>query len=161
VLVGFRARRAPKSWWAFDLTQVALVLATMVALACLYAAIHAGLLLQPDMQIQGNGSSDTELMWFADRVAGALPTPAVISVPMAAWRVTMLLWALWAAASLLPWLPATWRAFRQDRWYMLPPPAPPRPRPGQAGPTASAAPAAAPTPAVPPPVLPADPTDAP
>ena len=161
VLVGFRARRAPKSWWAFDLTQVALVLATMVALACLYAAIHAGLLLQPDMQIQGNGSSDTELMWFADRVPGALPTPAVISVPMAAWRVTMLLWALWAAASLLSWLPATWRAFRQDRWYMLPPPAPPRPRPGQAGPTASAAPAAAPTPAVPPPVLPADPTDAP
>ncbi|MFH1467501.1 MAG: hypothetical protein ABIO70_24160 [Pseudomonadota bacterium] len=154
VLVGFRARRAPKSWWAFDLTQLGLVLATMIALGCLYAAIHAGLLLQPEMQIQGNGSSDTELMWFADRVAGALPTPAVISIPMGAWRVTMLLWALWAAASLLSWLPETWRAFRKDRWFMMPPTPP---RPARRGPGAPPAPAADEAPAAPevPPVPPA------
>jgi hypothetical protein len=174
VLVGFRTRRPPRSWWAFDLLQIGLVLGTMIALGCMYAAIHAGLLLQPDMQIQGNGSSNTELMWFADRVAGALPTPAVISVPMGAWRVTMLVWALWAAASLLSWLPATWRAFRQDRWYMLPPPAPPRPRRERGGPAAPAAPPApledSPTTIAAPadlteagtaPARPVDPTDAP
>jgi len=121
VLVGFRRQRAPKAWWAFDLTQLAVIFATMVAMVCLYAAIHSGLLLQPDMQIEGNGSSATELMWFADRISGAMPTPAVLSIPMWTWRVAMLLWALWLAASLLKWLPWTWTSFRKDRWYAMPP----------------------------------------
>ncbi len=159
VLVGFRRQRAPKAWWAFDLTQLAVIFATMVALISLYAAIHAGLLLQPDMQIEGNGSSATELMWFADRIDGAMPTPAVLSIPMWSWRVAMLLWALWLAASLLKWLPWTWTSFRKDRWFAAPP-APERPR-GKGGldPSASAAPA--PTTPAPAPILPADPTEAP
>ncbi len=165
VLVGFRRQRAPKAWWAFDLTQLGVIFGTAVALICLYASIHAGLLLQPDMQIEGNGSSATELMWFADRIDGALPTPAVVSIPMWTWRVAMLLWALWLAASLLKWLPWAWRSFRQDRWYAMPP----APRKGHA--TGSrvepAAPAAKPEPSgrdpdpEAPPPMPTDPTEAP
>ena len=166
VLVGFRRQRAPKPWWAFDLTQLAVVFTTLVALVCLYASIHAGLLLQPDMQIQGNGSSATELMWFADRIDGALPTPAVLSIPMWSWRVAMLLWALWLAASLLKWLPWTWTSFRKDRWFAMPP----TPAPGHAkgrrrnqapAPQQAVASPQEPKPEPQPPVLPADPTEAP
>jgi hypothetical protein len=121
VLVGFRRQRPPKAWWAFDLTQFAVIIGTLVALICLYAAIHSGLLLQPDMQIEGNGSSATQLMWFVDRTDGALPTPALLSIPMWSWRVAMLLWALWLAASLLKWLPWTWKSFSAERWFALPP----------------------------------------
>jgi hypothetical protein len=174
VLVGFRRQRAPKAWWAFDLTQLGVIFATLVAMVCLYAAIHAGLLLQPDMQIEGNGSSATELMWFADRIDGALPTPAVLSIPMWSWRVAMLLWALWLAASLLKWLPWTWASFRKDRWYAMPPtPAPVRakaggappstrePEPAKAEPAPPAAEPELPTPEAEPPPMPADPTEAP
>ncbi len=158
VVVGFRKQRAPKSWWAFDLTQLAVIGATLVGLICLYAAIHSGLLLQPDMQIQGNGSRGTELMWFADRVDGALPTPAVLSIPLWSWRVAMLLWALWLAASLLKWLPWTWTAFRKDRWYAMPPtPAPPRKGKGRNGRKSEMAAQSEPEP----PVMPSDPTEAP
>ncbi len=159
VVVGFRRQKPPSSWWAFDLTQLAVVGATVVALACLYASIHSGLLLQPDMQIEGNGSAQTQLQWFADRVDGALPTPAVLSIPMWGWRVAMLLWALWLAASLLRWLPWTWRAFRHERWYLLPPPAAPLEPPARPAQPAKPAPAAQPEP--PRPVPPTDPTDAP
>ncbi len=171
VVVGFRKQRAPQSWWAFDLTQLAVIGTTLLGLVCLYAAIHSGLLLQPDMQIEGNGSYDTELMWFADRVDGALPTPAVLSIPLWSWRVAMLLWALWLAASLLKWIPWTWKAFLQDRWYAMPPtPAPPR---QGKGPRRETAPATTPIPDPEPdpdpepgpdparPVLPSDPTEAP
>ncbi len=167
VLVGFRRQRAPKAWWAFDLTQLGVIFGTFVAMVCLYAAIHAGLLLQPDMQIEGNGSSATELMWFADRIDGAMPAPAVLSIPMWSWRVTMLLWALWLAASLLKWLPWAWTSFRKDRWIAMPPAPPAHLRKGRKGarqaPAAKPpeAPAPAPEPEAPAPVMPADPTEAP
>ncbi len=162
VLVGYRRQRAPKAWWAFDLTQAGVILTTLLAMVCLYAAIHSGLLLQPDMQIEGNGSSDTELMWFADRIDGALPTPAVLSIPMWSWRVAMLLWALWLAASLLRWLPWAWTSFRKDRWFALPPrPAPlPPPATPEAGLISDSEPTPLPEP-TPGGTLPPDPTEAP
>jgi hypothetical protein len=36
----------------------------------LYGAIQQGLLFRPDMQVSGNGSTDTLLRWYADRVSG-------------------------------------------------------------------------------------------
>ena len=165
VLVGFRRQRAPKAWWAFDLTQLGVIFATLVAMVCLYAAIHAGLLLQPDMQIEGNGSSATELMWFADRIDGGLPTPAVLSIPMWSWRVAMLLWALWLAASLLKWLPWAWTSFRKDRWYAMPPTPALTPNPsadvGEGFTPSRQHEAAQPAPEPEPPTLPSDPTEAP
>jgi hypothetical protein len=83
---------------------VLLVAYTLVALGCLYAAVHAGLLFDPDMQITGNGSTNWRMLWYVDRIDGALPRPAVLSLPLWVWRVVMLLWALWLAASLIGWL---------------------------------------------------------
>jgi len=82
-----------------------------VSLALLYAAIHRGLLFPPDMQVAGNGSSDARLAWYADRVDGALPTVGVLSLPLWIYRVAMLLWALWLAASLVRAVGWGWRAF--------------------------------------------------
>ncbi|MBN1336462.1 MAG: hypothetical protein JXB39_10920 [Deltaproteobacteria bacterium] len=119
--LGVRARRPARAWWVFDLAQAGLLLLTLAAFAALYAAIHTGLLFRPDMQIEGNGSTATELVWFADRVDGLLPRPAVLSLPLWTWRVSMLLWSLWLAVSLLGWLPWAWRAFTTDGAWRPPP----------------------------------------
>ena len=118
-----------------DARQVGLVLWTVAALGCLYAAIHDGLLTVPDMQVAGSGSSATELVWYVDRLAGALPTPWVVSLPLWTWKGLMLAWSLWLAASLIRWLPWAWRSFatgelwRPLRWKLRKPPAPAPPNP--------------------------------
>jgi hypothetical protein len=139
VAFGWR-RVAPRaSWWQFDLVQIFLVGLTGVAMICLYAAIHTGLLYPPDMQIQGNGSSSEVLRWFADRTQSTLPQPAIISLPLWCWRVVMLAWALWLAARMVRWLPWAWSAVSQDGLYRLPP------RPQRPPDSGSQSPQAAPT----------------
>lgn len=128
IALGWRRNRPLKPWWAFDLGQLALVGLTLAALGCLYGAIHSGLLWQPDMQVAGNGSSDRELRWFVDRVDGSMPRPAVLWLPMWTWRVLMLAWSLWLAASLVRWLPWAWQCFATEGLVRRPPPAvPPAP----------------------------------
>jgi hypothetical protein len=95
----------------YDLVQLALVCWTFVALASLYGAVHQGLLVQPEMQVMGTGSSDTQLIWYADRVAEMLPHAHVLSVSIWVWKISMLLWSLWLASSLIKWLPWAWRCF--------------------------------------------------
>jgi hypothetical protein len=104
--------------------QVVLALWTLGALGCLYAAVHMGLLVQPDMQVAGGGSTNTELSWYLDRVATGLPEPWVLSLPLWVFRVAMLLWALWMAASLVRWLAWAWRCVSHEVLW--------RPRPSKA-----------------------------
>ena len=99
-----------RPWWAFDLMQLALVVATGLALIALFEAVQRGLLGQPDMQIAGNGSTLTALRWTADRVPGVLPRPLVLSVPLLVYRLAMLAWALWLATALLRWVRQGWQA---------------------------------------------------
>jgi hypothetical protein len=77
----------------------------------LYLAIQAGLLHSPDMQVAGNGSTDTALRWYADRVVGETPGAGVLSLPLWVYRVGMLVWALWLAASLVRAIGWGWRSF--------------------------------------------------
>jgi hypothetical protein len=84
-----------------------------VTLGLLYSAIEHGLLFRPDMQVAGNGSSDTLLAWYSDRVSGELPQAGVVSLPLWVYRVAMLLWALWLAASLVRGFGPAWRAFSE------------------------------------------------
>jgi hypothetical protein len=78
------------------------------------AAVAEGLLGQPAMQISGNGSIATHLVWYQDRSADTLPQPWVISVPLWVYRILMLAWALWLANSLLNWLRWGWGCFTAD-----------------------------------------------
>ncbi|RDV36267.1 hypothetical protein DV096_19640 [Bradymonadaceae bacterium TMQ3] len=116
-------RRAPlQTPWQFNLVQLALVGLTLIALGCLYAAIHHNLLLNVDMQVRGMGSYGGELRWYTDRLGeGTLPAAGIISLPVYVWRGLMLLWALWLSWKLLRWAPWAWQAFSfKGIWKALP-----------------------------------------
>ncbi len=105
------AASAIKPAVAFNLLQVFLAGASLIALFCMLAVVHQGLLGRPEMFVTGNGSTTDLLQWFQDRTAeGGLPRPVVISVSIWVYRALMLVWALWLASRVLRWLP--W-AFRQ------------------------------------------------
>ncbi len=103
--------------WRFNLTQIALVVLTLVALSALIGAVQQGLLGSPDMQIVGNGSSGGLLNWYQDRGGPVPPEVWVLSVPMWVYRALMLGWALWLAFRLLDWLRWGWVGFSQPRLW--------------------------------------------
>lgn len=108
-----KARPVPGHRFAFNVTQVLLAVWTLAALVCLYVAVQEGLLGIPDMQIAGNGSSDSYLHWTQDRIETTMPQPWVLSLPLFVFRILMLLWALWLAYSLLKWLRWGWHCFTE------------------------------------------------
>ncbi len=111
--LALRAQRPPEEAPAFNLVQVLLAAWGLVSLGLLYVAIHQGLLFRPDMQVAGGGSTDTLLRWYSDRVTGDAPAAGVLSLPLWVYRVAMLLWALWLAASLVRGVGPAWRAFTE------------------------------------------------
>jgi hypothetical protein len=101
----------------FNLMQIGLGLLTVFSLGLLFVAVQQGLLGSPDMQIAGNHSSAFNLNWYQDRTDKVLPTASIISVPLIAYRILMLLWSLWLAVSLLNWLKWGWACFSsQGLW---------------------------------------------
>ncbi len=111
--LAFRGRRPAARGVAFNLIQIGLVLWTLIALGCLFSAVETGLLLRPEMQVAGSGSTDTALHWYADRIDAALPQVSVVSLPLWTYRVSMLVWALWLAAGLVRAAAWGFRAFTQ------------------------------------------------
>jgi len=112
--LGWRKRRGTSlGQSAFRMLQVLLAVLTVAALAMLFSSIEAGLLGLPQMQISGNGSSADHLQWFHDRTADALPRMWAVSLPLMAYRLAMLLWALWLASALLTWLSWGWGCFSE------------------------------------------------
>jgi len=120
----------------FDLGQLLLLAWTLAALGVLFWSIQQGLLGTPEMQIAGNGSSASQLRWYADRAGAVPPTAWMLSVPLLIYRLAMLAWALWLALALLRWLRWGWESFttgggwRPWIWFprkrpVVTPPAPP------------------------------------
>ncbi|CAA0109075.1 Uncharacterised protein [BD1-7 clade bacterium] len=107
---------------AFNSLQIFLVFGAVVSAMILVGAIPLGLLSSPDMKVVGNGSYAGYFSWYQDRAAGSdFPTADVFSVPLFAYRVVMLLWALWIASRLLAWAKWVWSAFTEERvWTDLP-----------------------------------------
>jgi hypothetical protein len=140
IALAWRERKPIEAWWKFDGYQIALVFMTFIAMGSLYAAIHANLLFDVDMQVKGAGSSNHLLGWYVDHVDGALPEPSIISLPLLVWRIGMLVWALWLVSRLLKWVPWGWRAFSRDLLWRSPPPREPRPPRGGFTPSGSAPP---------------------
>lgn len=100
----WRSRRVLRGKWRFDLVQIGLLLLTLIAIGCLFAGIRVGLLGRPDMMVSGNGSTASDLRWFADLSTDALPTARVISLPLWIYNLVMLAWALWLASATVGWL---------------------------------------------------------
>jgi len=98
--------------WQFNGLQVLLLFWTLVTVSALMHALSVGLLGHPDLLIQGNGSNAHQLLWYADRVTGGAERSVwLLSLPIWAYRVAMLLWALWLASALLAWVRWAWAAF--------------------------------------------------
>jgi len=124
LLLGLRKKRGMeiKQLVIFNISQVLLVILTLFALGTLFFAIQQGLLGHPDMQIGGNGSSGHILHWYQDRIGSELPAAWIITVPLLAYRIAMLLWALWLAMALLRWLRWGWDCFSSgNSWKTAPP----------------------------------------
>ena len=125
-LLAWRERTPGMPARSFNLRQMGIMVASAVALVVLLAAVQQGLLGHPDMQVRGNGSTVTNLRWFADRADGVVAAPAVVSAPMLIYRGAMLAWALWLALSVVRWLRWGFDAFSGGgMWKKPPPPLPP------------------------------------
>ncbi|CAA6822769.1 MAG: Unknown protein, partial [uncultured Sulfurovum sp.] len=59
--------------WKRNLTQVALVLLTFIAIGTIIGAVSVGLLGNPEMMIAGNNSYGNHLNWYSDRIGGTVP----------------------------------------------------------------------------------------
>lgn len=102
--VRLRGEHPPPGRLRFNVVQLLLLGLTGATAGVLVEAVRRGLVVQPDMQVSGSGSSNHQLIWYVDRVQNALPTPTLISIPLWTYRALMLLWALWLAVSALKWL---------------------------------------------------------
>jgi hypothetical protein len=109
-----------------NLSQLLIVAATPVAVVSLILAIENGLrLYPPDMGVQGAGSNNNTLFWYADNVASQLPQGWVVSLPLWVWHALMLLWALWVAWRCVVWARWGWAQFGQGGlWKRNPRPVP-------------------------------------
>jgi hypothetical protein len=116
--LGLRARATfPPGWLVHNAAQLLLVAWTLQALTGLYSAVEKGLLGIPAMQISGNNSTDFVLHWTQDRIGALLPQPWVLSLPLMAYRILMLLWALWLALAVLSWLRWGWQSFSTGGYW--------------------------------------------
>jgi hypothetical protein len=113
----------------FNLLQVILIGVTGIALCIFIWIVGEGLLGAPDMFIAGNGSSLLNLIWYQPRSEPALPTPGCFSVSIWWFRILMLAWALWLAASLIRWLRWAWQQFSTGGCFRKAEKQPPSPPP--------------------------------
>jgi hypothetical protein len=95
----------------YNFLQVVLIGVTAFSLCIFIGIVAQGLLGDPRMFIEGNGSTRTNLSWYQPRSDASLPTPGCYSVSIWWFRILMLAWALWLAASLIRWLRWAWQQF--------------------------------------------------
>ena len=74
-----------------------------LAVLLLAVVLVTGLVGEPDMLIDGPGSSRWSLSWFIDQSEGSLPQPLVVSLPLWTFRALMLVWTLWLLSRVGPW----------------------------------------------------------
>jgi len=99
--------------WKFNSFQILLGIMSVVTVVVLFLSIYHGLIVEPDMGISGNDSTNDQLRWFIDRSNGELPQPWVVTVPLWFWKVLMLAWSCWLVFSILKWPKWCWSCFSQ------------------------------------------------
>jgi hypothetical protein len=121
-LVAWRAKQEPAHMGQafFNLTQLLIVLLTVIVLGIFIVVVGQGLLGNPRMFILGNGSSQTYLKWYQPLTETTLPQPYILSISVWFYRLLMLFWALWLATALLRWLQNGWTAFSHGGCWKRP-----------------------------------------
>ncbi|WP_246264063.1 hypothetical protein [Aromatoleum toluvorans] len=120
VLLAVRRNHVDPSPWRFNLFQIVLLIFTLAAASALLSALRQGLLGYPDMLVTGNGSSAFSLRWYLDRLDGTTPSAEFFSIPVFAYRLMMLGWALWLAISLTGWVRWAWSCVSAGGTYWRP-----------------------------------------
>ncbi len=117
-LLQWRQRRgAELNPWPFAFTQLGLIGFSGVVLLMLVATAWSGLLGDPKMTVQGNGSTASKLIWFADHSDGALPGGWALSLPLWVYKAAILAWSLWLANALIAWLRRAFEALGAGGWW--------------------------------------------
>jgi len=98
---------------AYNLSQIFLLGMTGASFLLFLNILGCGFLGHPEMFIAGNGSSSGSLQWYQAHVDGTLPLPGCLLISIWWYRLLMLVWALWLAASLIRWLTWGWGQFSQ------------------------------------------------
>ncbi|MGS2718857.1 hypothetical protein ACVBE9_11830 [Eionea flava] len=106
----------------FNTLQIGIFLWVAFALISVLIAIPMGLLSTPEMKVVGNGSSSHFYRYYQDGSGGELPIATVVSVPLFAYRVVMLLWALWLSTRLIQWAIWTWQCVKEKGVWQTKPP---------------------------------------
>jgi hypothetical protein len=120
VLLALRRHYLAASPWRFNLFQVVLLVFTVLAASALLAALRQGLLGYPDMLVTGNDSNAFNLRWYLDRMDGTTPSVEFFSIPVFAYRLMMLAWALWLAISVTKWVRWAWSCIAAGGTYWRP-----------------------------------------
>ncbi|MBI1362864.1 MAG: hypothetical protein GC134_02675 [Proteobacteria bacterium] len=100
----------------FNAYQVVLVLLTISAISTLFDAVKHGLLGRPASYVAGNGSGMFSLSWYQD-FGTALPDVWALTLPVMAYRVLMMVWALWVALLLLRLMRWSWQSFSTGGYW--------------------------------------------
>ncbi|HWX25517.1 MAG TPA: hypothetical protein VN083_10760, partial [Vicinamibacteria bacterium] len=103
-----------------NLLEILLVVWALVALAGLESAVEAGLLLRPEMQVAGGGSTGTLLRWYTDRIVDVSPGERLVSLPLWVYRLVMFAWSFWLVVSLVRWVAWGWRCATEGGAWRLP-----------------------------------------
>ncbi len=117
IALGFRKKADTLAGYRFNLVQIAIAVLTVAGVGSLVFAISQGLLGHPDMNIVGNGSTYALLRWYQDVSGSTLPRGWVISIPMLAYRIAMLAWALWISFWLINILKWGWQQFSSQQLW--------------------------------------------
>lgn len=120
VLLAIRRNHVVSSPWRFNLFQLVLLVLTLLAASALLSALRQGLLGYPEMLVTGNDSNAFSLRWYLDRLDGTTPGVEFFSIPVFAYRLMMLGWALWLAISLTGWVRWAWHCVSSGGGYWRP-----------------------------------------
>jgi len=69
------------------------------------------------MNIVGNGSNSSMLRWYQDISGPTAPQGRLFSIPMLAYRLAMLAWALWISMTLLGLLKWGWLTVNEPKLW--------------------------------------------
>jgi len=114
-LLAWRSESKVSNRWSVIASQLAIVIASILALWACWNCLSSGLHRPPDMLIANGGVSATDLIWSVQRSAGSPPQAWLISVPRALWQAIFVAWIGLASLILLRrrgWISSRLRSFR-------------------------------------------------
>ncbi|MBN2494730.1 MAG: hypothetical protein JXR96_09090 [Deltaproteobacteria bacterium] len=112
LLLGWAAQTSTLDRLGRYARQVIVMLLGAIIVGLVVMTLLAGLTGQPEMLVDGNGSTATDFCWMQDRTSDQLPTPWVVSLPIWVFQAAMLVWGLWLVYALYGWSKWFWERFK-------------------------------------------------